>query len=56
MGFNYLKAKELLQRGSLLFPTKSLGDPDTHLIDTEWMKDLVNFGATQPFILPRLIK
>ena len=35
---NCLKAKEPLQRGKLLFTTKSLGNPGTHLTDSEEWK------------------
>ena len=38
MGFNCLKATELLQRGSLYFATKCPGVPGTHLIDLRRMK------------------
>ena len=38
-GFNYLKATEPLQRGSLLFTTKFPEIPGIHLINLGRMKD-----------------
>ena len=49
MGFNCLKATELLQGDSLLFTFKFLEIPGTYLIDLERMKGGVDFGATQWF-------
>ena len=42
MGLNYLKAKEPLRGGSLLFTTKFSEIPDTHLIDLGRMKGRVD--------------
>ena len=49
MEFNCLKATEPLRRDSLLFTTKSLGVPGTHLINLRRMEVLVNLEATQWF-------
>ena len=47
MGFSCLKATEPLRGGSLLFSTKFLESPGTHLIDLGMMKGWVDLGATQ---------
>ena len=49
MGFNCLKATELLRGGSLLFTTKFQEVPGMHFIDLRRMKDRVDLGATQWF-------
>ena len=48
-GVQLPQGKEALQGGSLLFTTKFLEIPGTHLIDLGRMKGWVNLGATQRF-------
>ena len=51
MGFNCLKAMQLLQGDSILFTTRSQEGPQTHLIDLGLgrMKGWFNLEATQWF-------
>ena len=49
MGFNYLKATEPLQGGSLLFTTKFQEIIGTHLINLRKMKRWVDLAVTQWF-------
>ena len=49
MEFNYLKATEPLQGGSLPFTTYFSEIPETHLIDIRRIKGWVDLGTTQWF-------
>ena len=49
MGFKCLKATEPLRGDNLLFTTRCLGGPSTHLIDLRKMKCWVDLRATQWF-------
>ena len=46
MGFNCLKATELLKGGSLLFTSKFSEIPGTHLNNLRRLKDWVELGTT----------
>ena len=49
VGFNCLKATELLRGDSFLLTTKASGVPGAHLINFERMNPVVDLGATQWF-------